>query len=139
VGGTLLAANFWSLTHGMRAAPPSYVAANPLSAVASALAQTRPPEVVSAETLRPLAALSLLTQGVVADERGARVALPLYRVTLVGYGAASLLLFWASLHLVRPRRRWAPAPADGVMLGLCLLYLLLLFLTRPWWQAGLAA
>jgi ABC-2 type transport system permease protein len=138
VGGSLLAANFWSLTHGMEPAPPSYVAANPLSAVASALARTRPPEVVAAETLRPVAALSLLTQGVIAEVQGERVALPLYRATLVLYGAASLLLFWASLHLVRPRRRWAVDRSDGVMLALSLGYGLLAFLARQWWLAGLA-
>lgn len=138
VGGTLLAANFWSLTHGMEAAPASYVAANPLSAVASALARTRPPEVVAAETLRPVAALSLLTQGVIAEVQGERVALPLYRATLLIYGAASLLLFWASLHLVRPRQRWALRRSDAVMLGLCAGYGLLAFLAREWWLAGLS-
>ncbi len=137
VGGTLLAANFWSHTHSMQPAPPSYVAANPLSAVASALARTRPPEVVSAETLRPLAALSLLTQGVIAQVEGQRVALPLYRATMIIYGGAGLLLFWASLHLVRPRRRWAVGRSDGVMLAIGLGYGLLVFLTRPWWLAGL--
>jgi len=137
VGGTLLAANFWSLTHAMQAAPPSYVVANPLSAVGSALAQTRPPEVVSPETLQPVAALSLLTQGVVADLQGSRVALPLYRATLMLYGAGSLLLFWASLHLVRPRRRWAPTRDDSVMLALCIAYVALALLTRGWWEAGL--
>ncbi len=137
VGGTLLAANFWSLTHAMQAAPPSYVVANPLSAVGSALAQTRPPEVVSPETLQPVAALSLLTQGVVADLQGSRVALPLYRATLMLYGAGSLLLFWASLHLVRPRRRWAPTRGDSVMLALCIAYVALALLTRGWWEAGL--
>jgi ABC-2 type transport system permease protein len=138
VGGTLLAANFWSLTHGMEAAPASYVAANPLSAVASALARTRPPEVVAAETLRPVAALSLLTQGVIAEVQGERVALPLYRATLLIYGAASLLLFWASLHLVRPRQRWALRRSDAVMLGLCVGYGLLAYLAREWWLAGLS-
>jgi ABC-2 type transport system permease protein len=138
VGGTLLAANFWSLTHGMEPAPPSYVAANPLSAVASALARTRPPEVVAAETLRPVAALSLLTQGVIAEVQGERVALPLYRATLVLYGGASLLLFWASLHLLRPRRRWAVDRSDGVMLALGLGYGLLAFLAKQWWLVGLA-
>lgn len=138
VGGTLLAANFWSLTHAMQPPPPSYVAANPLAAMGSALARTRPPDVVSPETLRPVAALSLLTQGVLADVQGARVTLPLYRATLVIYGAASLLLFWASLHLVRPRRTWALTGGDGVMLVICVAYGLLVWLTRGWWGAGLA-
>lgn len=137
VGGTLLAANFWSLTNAMQAAPPSYVVANPLSAVGSALARTRPPEVVSPETLRPLAALSLLTQGVMTTTGGERAALPLYRATLTLYGAVSLLLFWASLHLVRPRRIWVPLREDAVMLGLCVAYGLLAWLTRGWWGAGL--
>lgn len=139
VGGTLLAANFWSLTHAMQPAPPSYIAANPLAAIGSALARTRPPEAVSPSTLRPIAALSLLTQGVVADIQGERVTLPLYRATLVIYGAASLLLFWASLHLVQARRRLALGPADAVLLGLCLAYALAAWLTRGWWQVALAA
>lgn len=139
VGGTLLGANFWSLTHAMQSPPPEYVAANPLSAMGSALARTRPPEVVSPETLRPVAALALLTQGVLADVQGERVALPLYRATLAIYGAASLLLFWASLHLVRPRRTWTLGAGDGVMLALCVGYGLLVWLLRGWWAAGLAA
>lgn len=137
VGGTLLVANFWSLTHGRQPPPPSYVAANPLAAMGSALGRTRPPEVVSPETLRPVAALSLLTQGVTTDVGGERVTLPLYRASLTIFGAASLLLFWVSLHLVRSRRRWAIAPSDGVMLALCLLYGLGAWLARGWWGAGL--
>jgi ABC-type transport system involved in multi-copper enzyme maturation permease subunit len=138
VGGTLLAATFWSLTNSMRPAPPSYVVANPLSAIAAALAQTTPPPVVSPDTLQPLAALSLLTQGVVTELQGARVALPLYRATLIMYGAGCLLLFWLSLHLVRPRRRWALAADDAVMLGLLLAWAALAWLSRGWWMAGLA-
>ncbi len=137
VGGTLLAANFWSLTNAMLPAPPAYVAANPLSAIGAALARTRPPEVVSPETLRPVAALSLLTQGVLVEAQGGRVVLPLYRVSLVIYGAASLLLFWLSLHLVRPRRRWALTRDDLVMLIISVAFLLVVLLARPWWQAGL--
>lgn len=137
IGGSLLAANLWSLTNAMQPAPPSYVVANPLSAIGSALARTRPPEVVSAETLRPLVALSLLTQGVVTSEAGQRLTLPLYRATIVLYGAASLLLFWLSLHLVRPRQRWVLGRSDLIMLGLVCGYGLLALLTRAWWLAGL--
>lgn len=136
VGGTLLAANFWSLTHAMEPAPPAYLAANPLSAVGSALARTRPPEVLSPEMLRPVVFLSLLTQGVVVELQGARVTLPLYRATLVIYGAVSLALFWLSLHLVRPRRRWVPDKADAAMLAMVLAYGALVALARPWWEQG---
>jgi ABC-type transport system involved in multi-copper enzyme maturation permease subunit len=138
VGGTLLAANFWSLTHANQPPPPRYVAANPLSAVGSALGRTRPPEVISPSSLRPVVALSLLTQGVNVDVQGERVTLPLYRASLTIFGAASLLLFWASLHLVRVRGRWRLGPADGVMLALCLIYALAAWLARGWWGAGLA-
>jgi ABC-type transport system involved in multi-copper enzyme maturation permease subunit len=139
VGGTLLAANFWSLTHAMQPPPPSYVAANPLSAMGSALGRTRPPDVISPDTLRPVIALSLLTQGVTMQLQGERVTLPLYRASLTIFGAASLLLFWASLHLTRPRRQWVLTRADAVMLGLCLIYGLAAWLARDWWRAGLMA
>lgn len=137
VGGTLLVANFWSLTHARQAPPPIYVAANPLSAMGSALGRTRPPEIVSPETLRPVAALSLLTQGVTMSIDGERVTLPLYRVSLTIFGGASLLLFWASLHLVRVRRRWAPTAMDATMLVVSTLYALGVWLARDWWRAGL--
>jgi ABC-2 type transport system permease protein len=137
IGGTLFAANVWSITRAGAAAPPSYVVANPLSAIASALGRTRPPDIVSSETLQPLVFLSLLTQGTVTQQGGERVVLPLYRATLMLYGALSLALFWIALHLVQPQQRWAVRRSDLVMLGAALGYALLALLTRDWWLAGM--
>jgi len=139
IGGTLFAANLWSQTNGNVAPPASYLMTNPLAAIGSALGRTRPPEVVSSETLRPLVALSLLTQGSVAAVGGERVVLPLYRATLLLYGGLTLLIAWACLHLVPPKGRRGIGRADAVMLGLVLAYGLLAYLVRAWWLAGLVA
>lgn len=137
IGGTLFAANLWSQTNGNAGAPPSYVVSNPLAAIGSALGRTRPPEVVSSETLRPLVVLSLLTQGTVAPVGGERVVLPLYRATLTLYGMLTLLIVWACLHLVKPKGQRGLSRADAVLLGLVLAYALLVYLARDWWGAGL--
>lgn len=137
VGGTLFMANLWSQVNGFQPAPPSYVVANPLSAIGSALGRTSPPEVVTGETLRPLVLVSLLTQGAVFSQAGERVVLPLYRATLTLYGGVSLLIFWACLHLIRLRRRWEIGRADAIMLGLVILYALVAWLTQSWWMEGL--
>jgi ABC-type transport system involved in multi-copper enzyme maturation permease subunit len=137
IGGTLFAANVWSLTNAGASAPASYVVANPLSAIASALGRTRPPGIVSSETLQPLVFLSLLTQGTIAQQGGERSVLPLYRATLVLYGALSLLFFWISLHLVRHQQRWTINRLDLITLGVLIAYALLALLTREWWLAGM--
>jgi ABC-type transport system involved in multi-copper enzyme maturation permease subunit len=137
IGGTLFAANIWTLTRGGMAAPSTYVVANPLSAMASALGRTRPPEIVTSETLQPLILLSLLTQGTVLVQSGERTALPLYRATLMLYGLLSIVIFWLSLHLVRPQRRWAFGNLDLIILGILFLYGLIALLTQNWWLAGL--
>ncbi len=138
IGGTLFGANLYSITHSALPAPASYVVANPLTAVAAALGRTRPPAVVGAETLQPLVILSLLTQGTLAQVGSQRLVLPIYRATGTLYGAASLLIFWACLHAVQPRRRWRLSRADAVMLSLSLAYGLFIWLSRDWWQAGLS-
>lgn len=137
VGGTLFAANLWSLTNGLQAAPATYVVANPLAAIGSALGRTRPPEVVTAETLQPLVILSLLTQGTVPTSANDQLLLPLYRASLTLYGGASLLIFWVSLHAVQPRQRWRLGRMDLIMLGLVVAYGLGVWLARDWWMAGL--
>lgn len=136
IGGTLFAANLYSITHSARPAPPAYVVANPLTAVAAALGRTRPPEIVGSETLQPLVILSLLTQGTVIQLGGQRAVLPIYRATGVLYGAISLLLFWISLHAVQPRHRWRAGRSDLIMAGLVLAYGLFVWLSRDWWLAG---
>jgi ABC-type transport system involved in multi-copper enzyme maturation permease subunit len=137
IGGTLFAANVWSITNAGASAPASYVVANPLSAIAAALGRTRPPEIVSSETLQPLVFLSLLTQGTISQQGVERVVMPLYRATMVLYGGLSLLLFWLSVHLVRPQGRWAVGRSDLIALGVVVVYGLGVLLTRDWWMAGL--
>jgi hypothetical protein len=132
VGGSLFAANVWSLMNGLAAAPPAILAINPLSAIATALAPARPPATSFTGGFRPLALLGLLSQG--ALDAGARTA-PTYRATAMIYGALTILLFWASLLAIRPRRRLVRE--DGIALLTLLAYGLLVYLLRGWWMPGI--
>ncbi len=135
VGGSLFAANVWSLVNGLTAAPPWLLVANPLSAMASALGPTRPPSTSLTGGLRPLALLSLLTSGALGGPGGTVV--PLYRATAVLYGIGALLLFWATLHIVTPLRRWRLTIVDAAMLILLVGCLVLAYGARAWWLPGL--
>ncbi|NJK79897.1 MAG: ABC transporter permease subunit, partial [Chloroflexaceae bacterium] len=140
IGGTLFAANIWSVTNAQASAPPEYVVANPLSATAAALASVQPPEVINIGTLRPVAILGLLTQGTVRVDGGAVTVVPVYRATWVLYGGLSLVLFWISLHTVEAvqmRRAWFVSRSDMVLAGLLVLYGVGVWLAREWWLAGL--
>jgi ABC-type transport system involved in multi-copper enzyme maturation permease subunit len=139
VGGTLFAANLWSLLHGRVDPPASYVVANPLSAAAAALASTRPVDYISVGSLGPLAVLGLLTTGMVEEVGGDTVVLPLYRATWVLYGGAMLLLLWIAVHAVQPMQRWRPRYEDGVLGLLLLAYVAVAWVFRAWWLAGLQA
>jgi ABC-2 type transport system permease protein len=136
VGGTLFAANVWSVMHALQPAPPVYGVANPLTAMASALGQTRPPEAAVSERLSPLVLLSLLSQGTVVIQEGERIALPIYRATLGLYGMFSLTAIWISLHLLE--RRWQVRRYDLVLLLLVVLAVVAGWVTRDWWLAGLS-
>lgn len=136
IGGTLFAANLWSLVNSLTAAPPWILVANPLSAMASALQPARPPSSSLTGGLRPLALLSLLTSGALGSGPSER-ALPLHRATVVIYPVASLLLFWATLHLVTPLRRWRLRTVDAALLMLLLGVLVLAYGARAWWLPGL--
>ena len=145
VGGTIFAASFWSVTHSGRPAPPAFVYANPLSAMASALALSPNPAAsgqqdvaqaspVSAGTLRPLALIDLFAQGTrVQGAQGGFQTIPTFRATLVLFGVVGLLLFWAAARLVDRRRGWRFGIADGVLLALLLLALVGAYLARNWW------
>lgn len=134
IGGTLFLSNVWSLVNSLSAAPPWLVVANPLSAMASALMPARPPDSSLTGGLRPLVLLGLLTSGTVGG--GGWATLPLHRATAVLYGAGSLLLFWATLHLATPLRRWRVTTVDAALLLLLLGYLVLAFGARGWWLPG---
>jgi ABC-type transport system involved in multi-copper enzyme maturation permease subunit len=136
VGGTLFTANVWSLVNGLQAAPPAIVAANPLSAMAAALAPVRPPDQSLTGGLRPLVLLSLFSRGL-ADAGAEAITPPLHRVTALIYGGAALLLFWATVHLARPLRRWRLTRADIALLILFVGYLVLAYGLRGWWLPGL--
>jgi len=133
IGGSLFAANVWSLINGLTAAPPALVAANPLSAMATALAPVRPPTTTLTGGFRPLVLLGLLSNGLI-DTGNGRIA-PTHRVTMMIYGAATIILFWITLQVVRPRRRIARE--DGVLLAVLLGYGLLAYLLRGWWMPGI--
>lgn len=133
VGGSLLAANVWSLLNALQPAPPGYVVVNPLSAMASALAPLQPPTDAFIGGLRPLVLLSLLSRGVM-DAGMLSLPLPLHRATSVIYGGVALMLFWATLHLAAPYRRWRLSRIDLAMLLMLLGYLVLVYGTRAWWM-----
>lgn len=137
IGGTIFASNLWSMLYNMRAAPTEYVVANPLSAIAAALARTHPPEVLSPGTLSPLAILGLLTNGTIVQVGRERMVLPLYRATWLLYAGSALLLLWISMHAVQPYQQWRLQRSDAVLLVLLLLYLALVWLSRAWWLQGL--
>ncbi|MFV9506365.1 MAG: ABC transporter permease [Oscillochloridaceae bacterium umkhey_bin13] len=136
IGGTLFAANVWSLANGMRAAPPALIVANPISAMASALVPTQPPAVSFTGGLRPLVLLSLMSRGMI--ETGALGGpVPLYRASIVLYLGLALVLFWASLRLAPPRRTWRINTLDVALFIVFLGYLVLLYGAREWWLPGL--
>lgn len=131
VGGTLFAANVWSLMNGMRAAPPWMLTVNPLSAMATALASAQPPATSFTGGFRPLVLLTMLAHGAINVDSQST---PLFRGTAVLYGGMSLLLFWVALLGVRPRLR--PAREDALMLVALLAFGLAAFLLRGWWMPG---
>lgn len=137
VGGTLFAANLWSaLNPDQNNVPASYVFANPLSALASALVDTQPRDIASTGTLQPLVILGLLTQGTIVREGANVFVLPLYRATWALYGALSLVLFWACvrvLQVAQARRFWHLSRADVVLALLCAGYAAVLWFSRAWW------
>jgi len=149
VGGTLFAATFWSITHSQQPAPPAFVYINPLSAMASALASSpsvvpqgagaRPAATtISPNTLQPLALVGVFAQGTfVAAKQGAGVELiPVYRATMVLLSLLSLVLFWASTHLLPPRRGFNLRWIDWVMLALVVAALVIAFLSSGWWAVS---
>lgn len=137
VGGTLFIANVAAALNPVGTAPASYVVANPLSAIAAALADVQPPDTLSAGTLRPLALIGLLTQGITSGAGADQVVLPIYRITWILYLGFCIPLFWLSLHAVRPYGRWRLTRSDLVMAGIFIGYLLLVWWQRFWWFAGL--
>lgn len=135
IGGTLFAANVWALINGLTPAPPALVVGNPLSAMASALAPVRPPETSLTGGLRPLVMLGLLTRGVL--DLGVQEGLaPLHRAASVIYIGLTIILFWLTIHIVQPRRRWRLTIADAAMLTFVVGYGLLAFWSRSWWLPG---
>lgn len=136
LGGTLFAANVWALLNGMRAAPVSYVVANPLAAMASALVRIQLPADSFTGGLRPLVLLSLLTQGV-ATPNAPNEGVPMYRAALVLYGGVSLILFWVTLHVAAWRQRWRLSKVDAALLMIVLGYVVLAYGARAWWLPGL--
>ncbi|MBC8075639.1 MAG: ABC transporter permease subunit [Chloroflexales bacterium] len=145
VGGTIFAASFWSVTHSQRPAPPAFVYANPLSAMASVLALSPSPAAsgqqdalqvaaVSPGVLRPLALVDIFAQGTrIASPQGGFETIPTFRATLVLLAVAGLLLFWATSRLIDRRRGWRPGVADGALLALLLLTIAVAYAQRGWW------
>jgi len=137
--GTLFAANIWSALHGLAAAPSSYLVANPLSAVASALGQAQPPGIVTVNALRPATLLGLLTRGSL-NLNVNELAPPFFRATWLLYSGVALSLLWVALHTVEAhqhRRFLRFSRSDAWLLGLLVLWAALVWATQAWWQAGL--
>lgn len=132
VGGSLFAANVWSALNGFSVAPPALVAANPLSAMATALAPARPPATSLTGGFRPIVLIGLLSQGSINNVVSTA---PIYRATAALYGALTILLFWATLAAVRRRRQLTRD--DGMMLAALVVYLLAAYLLRGWWMPGI--
>jgi ABC-type transport system involved in multi-copper enzyme maturation permease subunit len=137
VGGSMFAANLWSMLHSLSSAPPGYVVLNPLTAVAAVLSRTSPPDFVTPGTLSPMALLSLLTNGTIVQVAGEQFVLPIYRATWIVYGGLMLFLLWISAHAVQRRQPLHLYPFDGVFLVLVLGYTALLWVTVGWWLPGL--
>lgn len=138
--GTLFAANIWSALNNLAAAPTRYLVANPLSAVASALAQAQPPGIVTVDILRPATLLGLLTRGSLNLNAGSEVALPFYRASWMLYSGLTLVGLWLSLHTVEAaqyRRFWRLSITDAVVLVVLVVWAAAAWFTRAWWQAGL--
>lgn len=140
VGGTLFAANLWSLTNGQAPAPPAYVVSNPLSAMAAALASNLPPELAGQGQLRPITILGLLSQGTVVQTGTELAVVPIYRATWLLYWFVSLLLFWVShraLQFVQRRRVLLLGGTDAILVVLLVLSLVVAFVTQDLWRVGL--
>jgi ABC-type transport system involved in multi-copper enzyme maturation permease subunit len=145
VGGTIFAASFWSVTHSQRPAPPVFVYANPLSAMASVLSLSPNPSsgdrqdvaqvpAVSPGTLRPLALVDIFAQGTrIAGAQGGFETIPTFRATLMLLAGAGLLLFWASSRLIDQRSGWSFSVADGVLLALLVMLVVAAYTQRSWW------
>lgn len=78
--------------------------------------------------------LALLGPGVVYYGPAGPVVIPVYRATLVFYGLLTLLICWASSHLVLPARRWRPRWSDLGFAGLVLAAVAGIVASRAWWD-----
>lgn len=140
IGGSFFAANLWSIMHSQTAAPPTYVFVNPLSAMASVLANIQPPEASVIGQLRPVAIVGMLAQGSVTQSGGQLAVLPLYRATWLLYTILSVLFFWICLWLLRTiqrRHAFQFGRTDLVFAGLLVLMFVGAWLARDWWGIGL--
>jgi hypothetical protein len=61
---------------------------------------------------------------------------PVYRATLIFYGLLTVLLSWATAHLMGPGRRWRPRRSDLGFVLLLLVIGLAAYVWRDWWHVA---
>lgn len=144
IGVPVLLASVWGQfsTPPGQQAPPWLLYLNPFSALLSVTTigvgavdptMSSMPVFGFGDPFGGLPLLALLGPGVVYYGPVGPVVIPIYRATLSFYALLTVLLCWASAHLVLPNRRWRPRWSD---LGFALLTAAIgagIYLSRGWW------
>jgi len=140
IGIPVLLASLWGQfsTPPGQQPPPQLAYLNPFSALiaVSTITPSGDPAVPFFSFGDPFGGLplmSLLGPGVVYYGPNGPIVVPTYRATLLCYSLLTVLLCWASAHLVLPNKRWRPRWSD---LGFLLLVggiVALAYLTQSWW------
>jgi ABC-2 type transport system permease protein len=141
IGVPVLLASVWCQfsTPPGQLPPPELIYLNPFSALISVttIAPTGDPGMPFFSFGDPFGGLplmSVLGPGVVYYGPNGPVVIPIYRATLIFYSLLTVLLCWASSHLVLPNRRWRLRWSDLGFLGAVLVIASLAFFTQNWWH-----
>ncbi len=143
LGAPLLLASVWGqfTTPPGQPPPPLLVYLQPFSALTAVTTITPSPDQAMhffgyGDPLSGLPFLTLLWPGVVYFGPAGPSVVPTYRATLIFYALLTVLLSWATAHLMLPVRRWRTRWSD---LGFALLLLaiaLVAYVWRDWWQVA---
>lgn len=146
IGGTFIASSIWSRSFMWQpeSVPPMLVYLNPFSALVSivALVPSQPMDPSSSSfpisfiggPFGSLPLLEMFSPGVISyDMEGRTHVVPIFRATLVCFTMMTVLLCWASSHLIRHRARWSLQSSDLSFALLFLALLLLAWMIHPWW------
>ncbi|MGQ9926015.1 MAG: ABC transporter permease [Chloroflexaceae bacterium] len=137
----LLLATVWeqfSIPPG-QAPPPLLVYLQPFSALTAITTITPSADQAMSffgygDPLSGLPFLTLLWPGVIHYGPAGPVVVPVYRATLIFYGLLTVLLSWATAHLMWPGRRWRPRRSDLGFVLLLLIIGLAAYVSRDWWH-----